>query len=806
MWFEDDTPGALPAREMQISELSFLGSRWERDGIRKVGDEEFLADVERGPNEVFFIGEINNKENPDYVPPFPVHEENHIPEKEQSLVLDFTDLEPGHVARLRKQISPQGDDYTQYETLTWYVFNSSAQTADLDVFTRVGSDTLNYYEVGMRFAESSLRTGWQRVNMDLAQLANVKNDSADADGVIRTELVDEVTGEIYDVRVVGQPDLRRVKRYYFGVANNTRWPVSGKLYLNDVILRGVQRNIGFADRVGVRLNMADVIKVDFDWSQQDAEFHGLNAAKGQGFADENWNLSTNFRVDDFLPLLGFQLPVSLSRSKASQRPKYETNSDIEILEEDVRNELSSLDNRESFSVRLSRQPSRRAIPRYVIDPWTVQLSGSRSDRTSPTEDSNQKTLQGSLNYDLRIAGSTTLAKLPMLGRLPLLRGLSLLPQKISLGANFSGNERNLITRDLDGNETPRPSTSIRTGSLQSSVDYQAWQVITVGWRNRSERDLLRPQEVLGVNIGEENKYTMDVQVSFEVPKVSLIPGGLLFWPLRQVSKGLAKMNPSVTYNGGFVDIHDPNQRQITDPPDIRNVSNTGDWEMRGRVPLGDVFKSLFPERRRSEQDQARLIQEQQRLEARDRGRGRDRPGGPPGRPTRRHAGRFDGDSRSERVDDRRVRGPHARRAPATRAGAPAAGGGRATAARTGGRAVARGAADDAGGRWCRAGSRATAPPWPRPWRRPAGGRGFPNLLSPVFGALRGLGQVQVSYTDRNGSNYSRVRERAPFLYRLGTHARPRGTGHRLHEPEFQRDQARSRSRPTRSFRAASAWM
>ncbi len=763
VWFEDDTAGALPARELQLSELSFLGSRWERDGIRKVGDEEYLSDAERGPNEVFFIGEINNKENPDYLPPFPVHEENQIPEKEQSLVLDFTDLEPGHVARIRKQVSPQGDDYTQYETLNWYIYNPSPQTADLDIFTRVGSDTLNYYEVGLRYAESSLRTGWQRINMDVAQLANAKNDSVGADGVIRTEVVDQITGEVYPVRVVGQPDLRRVKRYYFGVANNTRWPVSGKVYLNDIMLEGVQRQVGYAERVGVRLNMADVIKVDFDWSQQDAEFHGLNATKGQGFADEDWNLSTNFRVDDFLPLLGFQLPVSLSRSKSSQRPKYETNSDIEILEEDVRNQLSTLENRESFSVRLSHQPSRLAIPRYVIDPWTVQLSGSRSDRTSPTEDSDQKTLQGSLNYDLRIAGSTTLAKVPLIGQLPLLRGLSLLPQKISLGASFSGNERNLITRDLEGNATPRPSTIVRTGTLQSSVDYQAWQVMTIGFRNRSERDLLRPQEVMGVNIGEENKYTMDLQVSFEVPKVSQIPGGPLFWPFRQAAKGLTQLRPSVTYNGGFVDVHDPNQRQITDPPDIRNVSNTGDWELRGRVPLGDVFKSLFPERKRNEQDQARLIQEQQRIEARERGRGR--PGGPPVTPPGAAADSsalrdpnanladefadLTPEERLQREQERLLQEAEERlqreQEEARLLGAPSSSPADSIAAAAPGDSTAVAAAGAKAGK----------------------GRGFPNLLSPVFGALRGLGQVQASYTDRNGSNYSRLQGRAPFWYRVG---------------------------------------
>lgn len=752
IWFEDDTTGAVPVRELQVAELSFLGSRWERDGIRKVGAEEFLSDAERGAHEAFFIGEINNKENPDYTSPFFVHEENRIPEKEQSLLLDVTELEPGHVARIRKQVSPQGDDYTKYDTLTWYVFNPSAATADLDIFTRVGSDTLNYYEVGIRYADTSLRTGWQRIHLDIAKLANTKNDSAGADGVIRTQLRDEVTGEVYPVRVVGQPDLRRVRRYYFGVANNTRWPISGKVYLNDIILQGVQRDVGFAKRVGMRVNMADVIKVDADWSQQDAEFHGLNTTTGRGYADENWNLSTNFRIDDFVPLAGFQIPVSLSRSKSSQRPKYETNSDIEILTTDVRNRLSTLDNRESFSARLSHQPSHAAIPRYFIDPWAFQISGSRSDRSSPTEDSDQKTLQGSLNYDLRIAGNTTFGRVPVIGKVPLLRGLSLLPQKISLGASFSGNERNLVTRDLAGNETPRPSTTTRTGALNSSVDYQAWQVVTLGFRNRSERDLLREKEVFGVNVGEENRFTQDLQLSFAVPKSSQIPGGPVFWPIRQAVRGLTKVNPSVTYNGGFVDDHDPNRRQANDPPDIRSVSNSGSWELRGRVPLGDLFKDLFPERRRNAADEARLIQEQQRLEARNRARAR--PGESPERPGTPGAP----DSSGTRPPDQPAADPYADLTPEERLQreqerllqeAEDRLQEEREEARRRGEAEAPAAADSAAA------------------RSAGGGLRLSSVTEPLFNVLRGLGQIQVSYTDRKSSAFARLQQRAPFAYRLG---------------------------------------
>ncbi len=792
IWYEDDAIDAPRKRVLQFSELTFLGSRWERDGIRRVGTEELLPPAERGPNEEFFIGEVNTKENPDYHPAFAVHETNNIPDKEQSIVLDFNQLEPGHQARISKQVSPKGDDYTRYDRLTWDWYNPTSETADVDLFYRVGADTLNYYEVRMRYADTPVRTGWRRVVVNVAELANTKNDSADADGMIRSHIADVVDGREYEVRVVGRPDLRRVKRFYIGVENNTRWNITGYVYMNDVLLKGVKKDIGLANHLGLRLNMADVIKIDFDWSAQDAEYRGLSSDAGQGYSNEDWTLSTNFRLDDFIPLLGFQLPVSLSRHKSVQRPKYVTNSDIEILSADVRNELSTLDDRESFSVRLSHEPSRSAIPRYVIDPWSVQLSGSWTEKTSPLDDSNARTLQGGVNYDLRLPLDSTIGHVPVLGKVPVLKGLSLLPSKISLSGNFAGSERNSIVRDLNGVETPRPSTKTRTGTLAGSADYTAFQIINVGYRNRSERDLLRPKDVLGVNIGEENRYSQDLQVTFGVPKMVQFPSSKVFAPVRAVVKGINELRPSLTFNGGFVDVHDPTTRQPGDPPDVRSVSNSTAWEFRAKVPVGTAFKNLFPENKRTSAEQQRMIEEQRRIEQRDRARGRGQPEvTPPGGAATDSTQTFPGqdedltpEERLQREQERLLREAELRaeaeaaerrrrdRAIAPPGGAPADTSG-APADTTGALADTAGAPADTTG--APADTTAAAPGGrPAAWDQVqstadegGGGIHIPNPVTPLKNLLRNIGDIQFSYTDRNTSSYSRLVDRAPFLYSIG---------------------------------------
>jgi hypothetical protein len=630
VWYEDAAPGAPNQVKMQLADIKFLGSRWEREGIRKRLSEEILETAERRGAE-FFIGEKNNKENPDYQTPLPPHEENRIPEKESSLEVNFQNLQHDQVIRVSKLVSPRGDDYTQYRTLTWWMFSPSHELADLDLFFRVGADTTNFYEVQYRFAESPFKKdGWKQVRVDLAELSNTKNDPPDTTtGWIESRVTDPENGEVYRVRVVGRPDLRRVKQYYFGVINDPEHGapdgIDGYVYLNDILLEGVKREMGLAERVALRLNMADVVKVDFDWSKRDADFHGLNASTGQGSTDEDWSLTTSFRVDDFVPLLGFQLPVNLSRRQTVNRPKYITNSDIELIDPDEQNRQSTIDERESFSVRLNHSPSRAAIPRYIIDPWAFSLSGSRSSRKSPLDRNHRSNLQGSLTYNLRIPGTYTFGRYPLLKYVPVLKGTSFLPSKFTMSGNFNGSEQTSEAVNLDGTITPRPDQITRRGSISGSTEYAPLPIVALSFNARSSRDLLREQKLWGLNIGTENEFSQDFRANFTLPKSTMIPAHWLFYPLRTGIKAANEISPNATFNGSYSQSSDPSIRQPGDPPGVRGISNGGDWEFRARLPIDKFFKHYFPEKAGpSGEQRQQIIDRERRLEQRARRRGEPR--------------------------------------------------------------------------------------------------------------------------------------------------------------------------------------
>ncbi|MBK8165963.1 MAG: cell surface protein SprA [bacterium] len=754
VWYENDGPTPPTAVHLQLSELRFLGSRWEREGVRRVDGEILLSPAERLPGEEFFLGEVNNKENPDYSPPFAVHVENNIPDKEQSLVLNFEDLERGHLMRVSKQVSPRGDDYTGYRNMSWYWFNPSHDTADLDLLFRVGADSLNYYEVAYRFADDAVKTGWHRMSIGLAELSNAKNGVLGEDGVVRALVADLESEQQYRVRVVGRPDLRRVRRYYMAVANKElSQPASGYLYINDVRLEGVKREQGMARRAGVRLNMADVYKLDFDWKHTDDEFHGLDKRVGSGIDHEEWSLQSSLNVEDYMPLAGFRLPISGSRRQVIDRPKYVTNSDIEIIDADLLNAQSTIGTREQLSARLNHTPSKARLLRYLVDPWALQISGSRSEDEGPLLLSRSRSLQGALTFDLRIPGSYSLAAYPLVGRVPILRSVSLVPRKIALAANFSATEQASTTINDAGVATERPLDRRRTGRLTGGLDYAPLPVVDLAFNASSDRDLLREKRSLGVNIGEENRRAYDLRITFSTPKGVRIPDGLLFAPARAFIKGLDKVNPSLQFSGAFGDVHDPAMQQPGDPPDIRSVSNSANWDLRMSVPVGDVFKALFPERKYDDVQRNQMVAAQRRLEEQA---ARRLPGGPPPGPVPGQAG-ADSSATGAPADvppgeelltpEERQRREAERLLEAAEARIEEE------------REQERLAGDTQPG----AGAGVSQPP------AASGGRGFGprTLVEPVLGMLRSTQPLKLTFTTRDQSSYARLLDKASFWYQAG---------------------------------------
>ena len=739
IWFEeDDPPEGQDVRRIQLSDVKFVGSRWEREGVRRVPtpdapEELLLTGADLGIDENFFIGEVNNKDNHDYVSPFPLYIQNKIPEKEQSLVLDYQNLAANHMVRASRVLSPVGDDYSLYKKLTWYVYNPRVDQAAMDIFFRLGADTLNYYEINYRFDESrGVRSGWKELRLDMARLSNAKLEERNPEtGWIETKITDSDTGDEYRVRVVGAPDLRRIKRYYLGVRNTDHQdPVSGYFYFNDVRLREVKKDSGHAERVAARLNMADVVKVDVDWSRQDSDFHGLDKTIGAGTSSEDLNVSSSLKLNDFIPLLGFDLPLSFSRQHSTKRPKYMTNSDIEIIDDLLREEQTSLNERESFSVRLARSPSQNVLARYILDPWQFSLSGARTNEDTPLNVRRSKNLQGSVSYDLRISGKHVLGDFPVIGRIPVVRGASYLPNKISVSANYSGDRRESSSFNIGTGEFDvMPTNRTKRGSLNGSFEYKPLKIVDLNVTLRSDRDPFRVKRIHGVNIGEETIFNQKVQMNFRPPSRMGLPDNWFFRPISLSVRELNKMKPNLSFNSTYGNNRSPSVRQADDPPGVGNMTVNGEWTFRVSVPLNKAVSQVFPKKLGMSKSQQRAMIEQER-KLRSRGRGQDTS------TTGDEDPAMSDSERRRQEEEALLEQALERRAEA--------------------------AVDTAG---------AGEPGDPADWDAapPATARriSIPNPFEPVLELMRNTNPIQISYSLSERSDYSRFRGDAPFWYRMG---------------------------------------
>ncbi|HKI84494.1 MAG TPA: cell surface protein SprA, partial [Candidatus Krumholzibacteria bacterium] len=120
IWYEVPGGSSTGRRDIQFAEMRFLGNRWLTDGIHDSQSHDRFPAGAEAPAE-FRVGVLNNKDNPDYIPPVFPDTRNNVAEKEQSLQLDYANLGPGQEIRVRKDVpGSQGQDFSQYNELNFF--------------------------------------------------------------------------------------------------------------------------------------------------------------------------------------------------------------------------------------------------------------------------------------------------------------------------------------------------------------------------------------------------------------------------------------------------------------------------------------------------------------------------------------------------------------------------------------------------------------------------------------------------------------------------------------------------------------
>jgi hypothetical protein len=327
-----------------------------------------------------------------------------------------------------------------------------------------------------------------------------------------------------------------------------------------------------------------------EFSNTDEELRGLDQDRGSGVQRRNWALRGSTRLQNFIPLGGLDVPFQAAHRVSEEFPKYEPRSDIELRPED-RAPWISRSVAQSFSVQVRKpQSSTRWWIQYTIEPFSYQMSGQRSTRERPEQDSSQEGLDWSYNYDLN------LRKVPSLP-VPFTRSrLTWLPTQVTLGSRWRSDHQESTPKNLQGEPIETNVQNSRTMANDVTLRWRPFESTPMTWTLSSNRNLLLAENaVYREALGDGRIWGFNV--GFEESRRE---GATMQW--RPNFRWLQWARPNVELRLGYSENRRPGIRQkalaqgdpILDPDgdsfvgvptEVRNLTNSRDVSVRAELGL-----------------------------------------------------------------------------------------------------------------------------------------------------------------------------------------------------------------------------
>ncbi len=556
---------------IEIAGLKIVGNKWEYNGIRDLNDEIPPDSLDKThPNQKITIGVINNKDHPQYRPPYPVGTEEGLENREQSLIVSVEKFADSTSFRAVKRFFGQGQSYQQYRELHLFIYPDwSGNLAGCDFYFQIAYDSVSYYELAIPIT-NEMSGRWISVSINLGDLTNLKLVESDEE-IVTATIQDVVNPDrSYTAKVRGNPTLFEVRNLYLGLRNTSgRLIDNGWLWFNDIKLGGVRRDIDHAERVSLSANLANVIQLSGQWQRTGPEFRSLRQSQGSGVTNNAMAFSAKSRIDHFIPTLGFELPFSARVNSSTALPKYVPRSDVEIADEAIRESQKSVNNSHSYNISLSRRGSRNFLMKTVFDNLKMSYSYSKKKIYSPTTRDTTVTHSGNLNYRISFRRGRELG---------LFKGIKWRYWLSNFSLVSSASRQVRHTHSLTGDEFIKRPVGYGSG-LDNSVStlYEPFQSIKIELDMKEHRDRSIDHYILGIPVGVQTSFNHSLRLNFS-------PRGNFFI--------LSQFRPRIDYTSRYNEDLRPNIRQEGDPFGTRNVNAQRDMSFVFDVDIGDYSLML----------------------------------------------------------------------------------------------------------------------------------------------------------------------------------------------------------------------
>ena len=392
-------PGASGQQSIEIAKIEIIGNEWQEDDI-----EVLEGGLPVGEQESFNITTVGTDENLSYRPPPKVKVRQRTTgsralEREQSLVLEYENLEPDHQASATR-ILTKNTDYTKYTRLRMWVNGEEEDLAyvvdqdssELEVFVRFGRDGDNYYEFATR-----VFPGWDdrnEVDIDLIAMSRLKVELQSGRTDSLGDLLSEIDSLITDpgkrdglqarYRVRGIPSMQQIKQLTVGVRNRSVvQSYSGRALVDELRLVEARNDAGFAAYARVNTELADFMNLDGTVEWRGEDFRTISST-GRKSSDYKTNLNTTTNAQKLLPgSWGFSVPIRATFSRSESLPRFGPNSDVELTSEQKQDERTET-TKTFYEVSVSKRFGKFWLTRWTFDSMNLRLSQTRERGISPT--------------------------------------------------------------------------------------------------------------------------------------------------------------------------------------------------------------------------------------------------------------------------------------------------------------------------------------------------------------------------------------------------------------------------------------
>jgi len=491
--------------------VEIVGSRWLTSDLTP-------AQIATGTT--LTLNSVNNVDNADiYAAPFdPGTTRNgsqDLPRREQSLELEFTQLQPDDTLEVFKTFSLD-EDYTRYGTLRFYVaaFEFSPTTTgaaadQLYYFVRFASDErgLNYYEYRAPVPPTSFRPPsslvkpnetikWSDVFLKLTDLSNLKILYPDS----TTSITAPGPTPGSTLIVVGRPSFTRLRRLSTGLMNRSgTLYTSGRLWVDEVRATDVARDHGRAGRVGVTGRVANLFGYNVNYAMRDQDFMQVGESRGSGNRNSNWNVGTNFDLHRFFAGSGIVIPLTYNLSGSRAQPRYTAGDDV-VRTGALASASESRTDTRSWTASYSRSWGERSNPflRYTLGGITANINRTATFNSNPTSVDTSHSNAGAISYSISPRRLMPIA----------LPGTKLrfypLPERFFWNYAVTNRDSRFYDRQRDGSLVLRNATTGRAAGIDFGADSRPIDLLQHSFQARRNLTLPEPlMEHIGpVNLGK----------------------------------------------------------------------------------------------------------------------------------------------------------------------------------------------------------------------------------------------------------------------------------------------------------------